>query len=139
MTKRKILVIDDSEVVLSRVQRVLAQQGWEVTGTTQVVGNGRHLVGCDLVVVDFHMPGIDGGEVITSLRHAAVHNGKLPLFYLFTSDETLVADFARHGFDGAFTQKGDDEALVRQVRAVFRTTDMRAKMAGRVKSESTER
>ncbi|MET0593923.1 MAG: response regulator, partial [Polyangiaceae bacterium] len=54
---RHILVIDDSEVLLSRIKKALVDDGHMVTTTTQTVGNARHLATCDLVIIDYHMPG----------------------------------------------------------------------------------
>jgi CheY-like chemotaxis protein len=125
MSKR-ILVIDDSEVMLARIKRALAAEGYTVTTTSQAVGNARHIPTSDLVIIDFHMPGIDGGTVITSLRSAAAAMARPCLFYLYTSDPKVTASYAKLGFDGCFTEKGDEQALVRQVRAVFRMLQMRA-------------
>jgi len=119
----RILVIDDSEVVLSRIKSALVAEGYEVTTTTQAVGNARHIPSSDLVIIDFHMPGIDGGTVVQSLRRAAGETHQC-LFYLYSSDATLKHD--EMGFDGLLSDKGDEDALVRQVRAIVRTTQLKA-------------
>jgi DNA-binding NarL/FixJ family response regulator len=131
--KKRILVIDDSEIMLARIQRALAASGdgYEVTTTAQAVGNTRHVANADLVIVDFHMPGINGGTVIASLREAASALGQPCLFYLYTTDAAIAAAYARLGFDGALTDKGNEDALVRQVRAVFRMIQMRAMAKGK--------
>ena len=120
----KILIIDDSEVLLERAKRALAAAGYVVTTTTQASGNARHIPNHDLVLIDFHMPGIDGGTVITALR-AARSKEHHCLFYLYTSDAQIEADYAKLGFDGLLLNKGDDEALVRQVDAVARIVQLR--------------
>jgi CheY-like chemotaxis protein len=132
---RRILVIDDSEVMLERIKRALVTEGYDVLATTQIVGNARHLPSCDLVIIDYHMPGLDGSSVVTSLRAlgGSVKNA-CPLF-LYTSDDKLATSYAQLGFDGAFTAKGDERALVRQVAALFRTIEMRAQLARRRGSE----
>ena len=126
--KKRILVIDDSEIMLTRIQRALAASGdgYEVTATPQVVGNARHVAKADLVIIDFHMPGIDGGTVLASLKEVAEALRHPCLFYLYTTDPQVASAFARLGFDGAITEKGNEEALVRQVRAIFRMLKMRA-------------
>jgi two-component system, OmpR family, response regulator len=120
----RILVIDDSEVMLARIKKALVADGHTVTTTAQTVGNARHLAACDLVIIDYHMPGIDGFAVQQRLRGAAAQLDKQPLFYLYTSDPTVVAQ--AKGFDGCFTNKGDEALLVQQVRAVFRLSQIRA-------------
>jgi CheY-like chemotaxis protein len=123
-----ILVIDDSEVMLARIKKALLADGHTVTTTTQTVGNARHLSSCDLVIIDYHMPGIDGFAVQQQLRGAAAQLQRVPLFYLYTSDPSVVPQ--AKGFDGCFTNKGDEAALIQQVRAVFRLSQIRA-MANR--------
>jgi CheY-like chemotaxis protein len=120
----RILVIDDSEVMLARIKKALVADGYTVTTTAQTVGNARHLASCDLVIIDYHMPGIDGLAVQQQLRGAAAQLDKQPLFYLYTSDPSVVA--LAKGFDGCFTNKGDEERLVQQVRAVFRLSQIRS-------------
>jgi two-component system, OmpR family, response regulator len=121
----RILVIDDSEVILARVRTALAADGYEVVTTTQTVGSARHLRGCELVIVDLHMPGLSGGDVLQSLRAAIPKDTPRPLFYLYTTDEIAAQDYAKMGFDGCFTKKGDVLALVPQVQAALRIARMR--------------
>jgi len=123
--KGRVLVIDDSEVLLNRIRGALVAAGYEVIATAQTVGTARHLQGCDLVVVDYHMPGFDGAAVLQNLR-GAIRGGEAPLFYLYTNDENIARDATRLGFNGAFTRKGDDRALVEQVDAAFRMRRLRA-------------
>jgi serine/threonine protein kinase len=123
---KHVLIIDDSPVILENARRLLEAEGYRVTTTTQTVGAARHLVDCDLALIDFHMPGFNGGAVIQSLRGASTASGRTCLFYLFTSDQEVAKDYARMGFDGSLTGKGDDGALLRGVRAAFRVLQMRA-------------
>jgi CheY-like chemotaxis protein len=135
MSDGRILVIDDSEFVLARVKSVLSEAGYEVQTTTQTVGAGRYLRACDLVLLDFHMPGIDGGMVLDSLKHAAQSTSSPCAFYLFTSDEEVATRYATMGFDGVIRNKGELDALVGQVRAAIRMKKMR-QIARRNKPES---
>jgi DNA-binding response OmpR family regulator len=136
VSEGRILVIDDSEFVLARVKSVLAAAGYDVQTTTQTVGAARYLRSCDLVLLDFHMPGIDGGQVLSSLRNAAQSTSSPCTFYLFTSDEEVASRYASLGFDGVIRNKGDLIALVNQVRAAFRMNKMRA-IARRKKPDSS--
>ncbi len=124
MKSQRILVIDDSEIVLERIKMALDSEGYDVVTTTQPVGNARHLRSCDLVIIDFHMPGIDGATVVASLREALVGGTRACHFYLYTSDPNAARAYALHGFDGSFTFKGDEAALVPQVKAAFRRVAM---------------
>jgi two-component system OmpR family response regulator len=127
---KRILIIDDSEVLLARMKRVLLHAGYEVVVTTQVVGNARHLTNCDLIIVDYHMPGLNGSTVVQSMKTVARTAARSCAFYVYTSDKTITQDYARLGFDGAFTMKGDDAELIRQVTAYFRLASMRSHRNG---------
>jgi len=123
---KRILVIDDSQVMLERIQCALVDAGYDVTATTQIVGNARYLASCDLLIIDYHMPGLNGDSVVESLRtiaHSTKHKSQL---FLYTSDEKVASNYRALGFDGAFWGKGDESVLVRQVAALFRTLAMRA-------------
>lgn len=122
-----ILVIDDSEIILERMKQRLEVEGYRVITTTQTVGVARYLLECQLVIIDWHMPGISGGEVLTSLRAASNACAVRPLFYLYTSDHNAGTTAKSSGFDGHFINKGNDESLVRQVEAAFRLTKFMAR------------
>lgn len=130
---RRILVVDDSQVMLGRIKRALGDAGYDVIATDQVVGNGRHMKTCDLAIIDFHMPGLSGDAVTASLRSAISQRDKPCPLYLYTTDAAAMQNHAQLGFDGVFTDKGDEAALVRQVQAAFRLLNIRAmsrKMVG---------
>jgi DNA-binding NarL/FixJ family response regulator len=117
----KVLVIDDSEIVLSRVHARLTAEGHQVTTTTQTVGIARLLRDIDIVIIDYYMPGIDGKSLLDSLKSAVKHSKYAPpLFYLYTNDEAISARTLALGFDGSFSRKGDDDALVEQLDAAMR-------------------
>jgi CheY-like chemotaxis protein len=77
------------------------------------------------VLIDFHMPGIGGGEVLSSLRKAAKQMDTQPLYFLYTSDKTASRTHRELGFDGALINKGDDESLVQQLAAALRFAKLR--------------
>src|SRR5258708_33498674 len=84
---RRILVVDDSEVMLGRIKRALVEAGDEGVATDQVVGNGRHMKTCDLAIIDFHMPGLSGDAVTASLPSATSQRDKPCALYLYTTDQ----------------------------------------------------
>ncbi|XXY46227.1 response regulator [Sorangium sp. So ce269] len=131
----RILVVDDSEIVLMRIRVELSSAGYDVVTTTQLVGTARHLRGCDLVIVDFFMPGLDGGAVLRSLKAALPAGERPPLFYLYTTDAEAGARYAELGFDGVFGRKGDLLALTPQVQAALRIR----KLSGLSRARDKER
>lgn len=124
MTKGSILIIDDSETVLAQAKSALMNAGLNVVTTTQTVGLGPFLSDCDIVLIDYFMPGFNGQWVLESLRQASRTNGQVPLFYLFTSNAAMSSRYAELGFDGCFSNKGDPEYLVIQVRSALRLREL---------------
>lgn len=116
----RVLVIDDSESMLEAIAGGLSAAGFTVIATSQIVGAARHLGSCDLVILDFHMPGLDGATVLQSLKGAAQRNGARCMFLLYTSDPAEARRYKAHGFDGPLTNKGDVRALVQQIQAYMR-------------------
>jgi CheY-like chemotaxis protein len=131
--RERIVVVDDSWIILEQIRLRLAGFGYDVRTTTGVEVASRLIKNADLAIVDFHMPGLNGQEFLALLR-AALPSGGACLFYLYTSDRAEAARYQMHGFDGAFLRKGDEEALVPQVEAVFRTVRMR-RVAERLRRE----
>ena len=130
MSKQRILIIDDSPTVLRALRQKLKEAGYDVTATTQTVGVARYLSKVDLVIIDYHMPGVSGTEVLESLRGAAAQIDNVVWFYLYTLNEDVAAQYQKLGFDGCFTGKGDDDALIAQVDAAFRLMRLRALSGG---------
>ena len=58
------------------------------------------------------------------------------LLYVYTSDEKVAAQHALYGFDGAFTRKGDLDALSVQVRAALKLVRTRG-IAGKLGPSSS--
>jgi DNA-binding NarL/FixJ family response regulator len=128
----EIVVVDDSYLVLDRIRERLTAEGYRVRTTTGQSAAMKLVEFADLAIIDFHMPGIDGAEMLTSLK--TLHPSGPCLYYLYTSDRNVATRYEQLGFDGAFLRKGEEEALVAQVSAVFRTIRMR-KLAQKLRSE----
>jgi DNA-binding response OmpR family regulator len=132
--KGRILIVDDSTVILETAKAALGKAGYAVTATSQTVGVSSLLRDVDLAIIDFHMPGLDGKDVIASVRNATKTAKLRFLAYLYTSDDSAAQTFRTIGFDGYFTNKGDAHALLTQVDAAFRRIQLRA-LANRGKEE----
>ncbi len=136
MAEGRILVIDDSWVVLESVRSQLITQGYDVRVTSEFAVAERQIKQTDLCIVDFHMPGLDGKAMTRALRGAmGIDDGCV--FYLYTSDPDIARNHASLGFDGSFLKKGDTAILANQVSAVFRTIKMR-KLAREMRKKRNE-
>ena len=127
-----IVVVDDSYLILDRIRERLSAEGYNVRITTGPSAALKLVESADLAIIDFHMPGIDGAEMLRMFKTSHPHGPCL--YYLYTSDRGVATRYQQLGFDGAFLRKGEEAALVPQVGAVFRTIRMR-KLAQKLKSE----
>jgi CheY-like chemotaxis protein len=121
----KILLIDDSELVRTRVQTRLRREGYEVITTSEAGRIGHQIANCDLVLLDYHMPGISGREALHAVKQAAAAAGATPACFLYTSDKTVSLKHRELGFDGSVINKGDDESLVQQLQVALRLTRLK--------------
>jgi CheY-like chemotaxis protein len=119
------MIIDDSEVVLARVNSRLLREGYDVVTVSRPFEAASLLDGCEVVLIDLHMPGIGGGEVLALLRKASKGLLIQPQLFLYTGDKTASRRHRAVGFDGALINKGDDESLVQQLAAAFRFAKLR--------------
>ena len=133
MSEGEIVVVDDSYLILDRIRARLHAEGYQVHITIGAAAAALHIRTADLAIVDFHMPGLDGSQMLTMLKGSAAP-GNTCLYYLYTSDRSVATRYREFGFDGAFLRKGEEDALVPQVSAVFRTIRMR-KLAKKIRDE----
>ena len=118
LKEARILIVDDEEANLVMLRRLLSKAGYtEVGGTTesqQALSLYRELEP-DLILLDLHMPGLDGFGVLEQLAPVIPKDSYLPILML-TGDRTPAAkqralslgakDFVAKPFDG-------DEVLLR--------------------------
>lgn len=111
MTK-KILVVDDEELVIESLRRLLRREGYDVT----MVTSGKQALekiketNFDLVVSDIRMPELDGIQIIRNIREYLKQNKKklIPEILMtgYSSPDNLrqaqelkVADYIYKPFD----------------------------------------
>ena len=131
----KVLVIDDSWVLLESIRLALTSGGYEVRATADVESAAKHMSWAELVIIDFHMPDADGASVLRLLRREVPPEATC-LFYLYTSDANVARGYEALGFDGGFLRKGDATALPPQVDAAFRTIKLK-KLASTLRKTKT--
>jgi len=66
----RILVVEDDDDLLSMVVEFLHEEGFDVTGRADTVSGLVRLmtVGADVLVLDWKMSGLDGFDLLTTLR-----------------------------------------------------------------------
>lgn len=85
-----ILIIDDEELVLRSLQRLLKKQGYDVVTSLSFKEAMEKLKqqDFDLIISDVRMPGIDGIEGIAGIREYLKKQGRPPI------PEILITGYA---------------------------------------------
>jgi two-component system alkaline phosphatase synthesis response regulator PhoP len=111
----KILVVDDSEVVLEVTEYMLRSTGHDVVtcntpiGVTLVAAREKPA----LILVDLDMASMGGDRVVTSLKASTRTAGIPVLIHSDRAAAELEAAAAKSGADG-FIQKTSDAAVLSQ-------------------------
>jgi two-component system, OmpR family, phosphate regulon response regulator PhoB len=115
--KPVILVVDDDLPILTLMRSLLREFGYETaTATTSeqaleaVKGNPP-----SLVLVDRHMPGMNGDDLVRALR-ALPCEGRLPILIL-SGDRVSAMELRELDADGAVLKPFDVGDLIAQIRA----------------------
>lgn len=115
--KKKVLVVDDSDIVLGWVEASLGNE-FEVVSLTSAVDVAATVFreAPDIVLVDVKMPVLRGEHIVALARDTAGER-RMPvvLFSGLTADE-LAARAASCGADGYIQKTGDSEHFMRKVR-----------------------
>ena len=87
MFKKKILIIDDTELMVRLITDILLSEGYEVISASNGLDGIRRVAEekPDLVILDIVMPGMDGFEVCRILRDD-VSNNLMPIIILTAQD-----------------------------------------------------
>jgi DNA-binding response OmpR family regulator len=117
--RETLLLVDDSDMVLSMGQRILERYGYTViVANDGVDGLNRFLAErekIDLILTDLEMPRSSGHELLVELR-AKGFDGPV----LLMSGHGEEEDRAAEGFDGVIVKPFDPASLLSGVQEVLR-------------------
>ena len=126
----RIIIVDDHRLVLEALERILnADDGFEVVGTTHSGEEVVDLVGRsrpDMVLMDIHMPGVDG---LTCLERLRERYPKVEVVLISAgADEGEIRDALRRGASGYLVKSinpNDVPAALRQMheRTAYHSMD----------------
>jgi len=115
--KRKILLIDDSEITLAMEKAVLEARGYEVRATSTLMEFEKTLQTWkpDLILTDIHMPEATGTDICRTLKNE-YGTQDIPIV-LFSSlpDDELSTLAEQVGADGSLSKANGLEALGEKV------------------------
>ena len=90
MTK-KILVIDDEEILIKSLSKLLEKNGYEVF----IAKNGQDAIimseeeDFDLILADIHMPGMNGFEVVKHI-YREIDKRKIPTIFITGYEDEII-------------------------------------------------
>ncbi len=115
--KYRLVLIDDSAIVLEVMSRVLADAGFEVRAMSSL----RQFVNTvmdwkpHLIVTDLHMPDMSGAEVCAWLRKQ-MQTARIPIVFCSSAPEAELAQLATQvGADGYVSKQAGPEALPKRL------------------------
>jgi DNA-binding response OmpR family regulator len=117
----KIVVVDDSKIVLDLVSETLLKDGFQVIAVSNPFGFSNLLrrEQPQLALVDVTMPALLGTQLVEIAVRAGGHDCRIVLY----SDRPLTelaAMAKRCGADGFLQKDGDMAKLLQSVRAILR-------------------
>lgn len=145
----KILVIDDNEMNLVMVQRILEWAGYR---SIQLIKNPSESLAKmrefrpDLVILDLHMPEKSGYDVLAEIKADSPANLFVPIL-VFTADTTRLAreKALELGASDFLTKPGDSSEILLRVQNFLKTRRMQLQimdhaqtLADRVKERTKE-
>lgn len=121
MGKKKILLIDD-EADLLRVTRMNLERTGDFDVTTAASGEAGLALArqgaFDLVITDFKMSGMDGGQVVQAMK--ALHpRPPVVLFSVYHDDTATVTPEILNSVDGLISKPLDHGQLLATVRKLL--------------------
>jgi signal transduction histidine kinase/CheY-like chemotaxis protein len=107
---RKVLLVDDDEIMRESVRRVLEQEKWEVAGASNGRSALEHLAKSspDVIVLDLMMPEMDGFEFLVEMRQRAEWRD-IPVLVLTAKDLSVEDQRQLNGYVERVMQKNASE------------------------------
>lgn len=134
---KKIMVVDDDPGIRELIRLYFEVDGYEVvsysTGEDALANYLYDLP--DAIIQDIMLPGIDGNEVVRSIRTYS----SVPIIMLTakSGSETMIAGL-QNGADDYMEKPFDPKVLVARVEAVIRRAEGKLELAGNMKEVSGE-
>ncbi len=122
MASKRIVVIDDSKLVLAVVTDALEAAGYEVIATDSGIEANRYIYSHrqpDLILIDVMMPLLNGDRKVRLLKQREA-SSRIPIILMSTKPREELANLTRDsGADGFIQKPFDEQSLVHQVNQLL--------------------
>ena len=117
---QRILVVDDSELILEAAAAALTQAGYvvETVSDVGVLLARTQAERFDLVLMDVQMPQLFGDDIAAVLRHTRGVEGRIYLFSSLSSDD-LAERASEAGLDGYISKNDGMDAMIARVGEIL--------------------
>jgi len=124
MSAKKVLIIDDSELVLAMAKDALEEAGFEVFTASNGIEANSYIFSTqnrpDLIIMDIMMPLLDGNKKAKILKQQP-HSQDIPIMFISSKpEEELVTLVADAGADGYICKPFSPQGIVNSVRTVLK-------------------
>ncbi|MEP5614076.1 MAG: response regulator [Cyclobacteriaceae bacterium] len=116
---KKIIVAEDSSVIQNLTKKILTQMNYEIAS----VKNGQQVLDLldeqtyDLILLDIHMPVMDGMECATRIRNLTTANKDIPIIAITgNANNYAMKDFESVGINDFIPKPLNYDNLVETVR-----------------------
>ena len=116
----RILLVDDESLILKALERLLKRSGYQVLTAESGAEAIKMLLDnpCQVVISDFRMPGMTGGELLKQIDQ--LYPQTVCMVLSGYTDFNAVIDLLNNGTAFRFLQKPwDDDKLLIEVKAAF--------------------
>lgn len=117
----KVMVIDDSQLVLAVVRSFLSSVGHDVVTREMAIGTRAAVLReqPDVVLLDVNMPLLDGGEICSSIRAHGLLRDTRVFLHSDRPEPELRALVERCGADGYLCKTEDQQAFLARFDALL--------------------
>lgn len=118
----QILLVEDSETQALQLRHVLETNGfavcWQATAEAALDGLNQRLP--DLVIADYHLPGMNGDELTRQMR-LNVRTRTIPVIMLTEARErTVERQGLESGADAYISKSADQDLIILRIKALLR-------------------
>jgi two-component system chemotaxis response regulator CheY len=119
---KQILIVDDSESIREVLAYSISTAGYEVMVATDGLDALKFFDGrtVDLLLTDYHMPNLNGLELLQNVRQMAAYKF-IPILVLTTENQVeMIREAKKSGATGWLLKPFNTEKLIQTLRKVIR-------------------